>query len=176
MTILELYLIFIYMFIENTSTYLTPSNESGEGQSPEPVRRKRGGQCGNQNARKHGFYAQYNRCLRETKEAHIRKVRSMSEIDREIAATRNKLADILAKTPDNFRVYLLAVASLGRLVEEREKLNSVKLADTLRKMLANLNVPAELEAAGLNVAAAGSAFVSNVESHEGLKAEEKDSY
>jgi hypothetical protein len=164
------------MIFENTSTHQTPPNESGEAPNPEPLRRKRGGQAGNQNARKHGFYAQYHRCLRETKEARIRKVRAMPAIDREIAEARAKLADIVSKTPYNYRVFLLAVASLGRLVSEREKLDRGQLNDKLRRILADLPVSAELEAAGLNVAAAGLTFVSNIESHEGPKAEENDSY
>lgn len=165
------------MIYENTSTHSFPQNQSDEPEVTEaPVRRRRGGQPGNQNARKHGFYAQYHRCLQETKEARIRKVRAMSAIDREIAIARSKVADIVSKTPDSHRVFLLAVASLGRLVSEREKLNREQFADTLRKMIAELNVPAEMETAGLNVAAAGLTFVSNIESHEGPKAEEEESY
>ena len=37
---------------------IDPKQSGGEADSPEPTKRKRGGQPGNRNARKHGFYSQ----------------------------------------------------------------------------------------------------------------------
>jgi hypothetical protein len=70
------------------------------------LKRKRGAQPGNQNARKHGFYS-VNMSLQEINE--FWQALNLESADPEIAALRVKLSSALRSAPDNPRV--LAEAS-----------------------------------------------------------------
>jgi hypothetical protein len=81
--------------------------------SKEEIPRKRGGQIGNQNARKHGFYSRF---LDKTERQNIIDASSMEGIDEEIAILRVKLLSVLAKDPENISLILRAVETLARLL------------------------------------------------------------
>jgi len=65
------------------------------------IRRKRGGQPGNQNARKHGFYAT---SLEPDELAEFLFAVNRLNLDRELAVIRLKLKSVLTNCPDNRRV------------------------------------------------------------------------
>lgn len=77
------------------------------------IKRKRGGQRGNQNARKHGFYS----CvLDDTEQSNIAQAASLEGIDEEITVLRVKLQSVLVKDPDNILLILRAIETLAKLL------------------------------------------------------------
>jgi hypothetical protein len=77
------------------------------------LKRQRGGQIGNQNARKHGFYS---RVLDKKERQNIDLASSMEGIDEEITIIRVKLLSVLIKDPDNISLILRAIETLARLL------------------------------------------------------------
>ena len=65
------------------------------------MKRKRGGQWGNQNARKHGFYSS---ALSSTEICEFWNITNLEGIEPEIAVLRIKLRSVLQHNPDNKRV------------------------------------------------------------------------
>jgi hypothetical protein len=82
------------------------------------IKRNRGGQLGNQNARKHGFYS---RSLTHIQKHDLKKATSVEGVDEEIAIVRVKLKSILAHDADNVRLINIAVSSLVRLLRFKYK-------------------------------------------------------
>ena len=83
-------------------------------------KRKRGGQPGNQNARKHGFYS---RVLTAAQQEDIPAAAAVDGLDYEIAVLRVKVRSILASDPQNHRVLEIALASLAGLLRTRQVLH-----------------------------------------------------
>jgi len=83
---------------------------------PEEVKRKRGAPRGNQNARKHGFYA---RVLDEAERLDFEQAAGVDGIDDEIALLRVKIKSILAHDPENVKLIMQATNALARLVKTR---------------------------------------------------------
>ena len=85
------------------------------------IRRPRGAQPGNQNARKHGFYSR-----RRTSEEleWLPKVAQIDSLDEEIAVLRVKIRSILAKDPENINVLLIALSHLATLVRTQKRISS----------------------------------------------------
>ena len=82
------------------------SNAAGEvSQNVTPnqtqIKRKRGGQKGNRNARKHGFYST---TLSPAETSQLRNITSLEGVDPEIAFIRVKLQSSLQHDPGNRRV------------------------------------------------------------------------
>jgi len=75
------------------------------------TKRKRGGQKGNQNARKHGLYSP---TLTASEINEIRNIVSLEGIDPEIAQVRLKLQSFLRNDPGNPRVLAQAARLLAR--------------------------------------------------------------
>ncbi len=107
------------------------------------IRRPRGAQPGNQNARKHGFYSRFR--TREDLEA-IPKAAEVNGLDEDILVLRVKIRSILAHDPKNTKVLCYAFRRLERLLKTREKLaDSIKKTGTrysaksLRQFLDRLN-------------------------------------
>jgi hypothetical protein len=67
------------------------------------IKRKRGGQKGNRNARKHGFYS---RSLSPSELCDFLNLVNLQSVDREIAVIDVKLKSAFAQTPVNRRVIL----------------------------------------------------------------------
>ncbi|AKG53811.1 hypothetical protein DGWBC_1739 [Dehalogenimonas sp. WBC-2] len=136
-----------------------------------PVKRKRGAQPGNKNARTHGFYSAYARCCRAAKEEKIHRAADIARMDRDIAAARAKLAAVVRHTPDNYRVILLAVGSVARLYSARyHRGEAIKTAvlDALRES----RLPPRLTSAALEAAVVAAnlspapSLDSNIQSHD----------
>jgi hypothetical protein len=78
------------------------------------MKRGRGGQPGNQNARKHGFYS---KTLDEQGKKDYEDAKSVMGLEDEIALIRAKIMGILRNDPNNMRVLNEALATLCRLFE-----------------------------------------------------------
>jgi len=78
--------------------------------------RGRGAPKGNQNARKHGFYA---KVLDEAEQLDLELASGVEGIDDEIALLRVKIKSILEKDPENIRLLAAATNALARLVKTR---------------------------------------------------------
>jgi len=83
---------------------------------PAEVKRKRGAQKGNQNARKHGFYA---KVLDEAEQLDFELASGVEGIDDEIALLRVKIKSILSHDPENMKLVMQATNTLARLVKTR---------------------------------------------------------
>jgi hypothetical protein len=82
-------------------------------------KRKRGGQPGNQNARKHGFYS---RTLTSAQEGELAAATALKGIDREIGIARLKVKGVLTTDPDNTEVLARALSSLTGLLNAKRSL------------------------------------------------------
>ena len=83
-----------------------------------PAVRKRGGQPGNQNARKHGFYA---RTLTPEQTEAQDDAKIMADLEEKTAVMRVKLADLLAYPDTPGYLIIQAVNALCRLVEAQHR-------------------------------------------------------
>ena len=82
-------------------------------------KREKGGQPGNQNARKHGFYS---KVLDEAEQFDFELASGVNGIDDEIALLRVKIKSILGDDPKNLRLLLEATNALERLVRTRYRI------------------------------------------------------
>ena len=80
------------------------------------VERERGGQRGNQNARKHGFYS---RVLDEAEQLDFELAAGVDGIDDEIALLRVKIKSLLGHDPEDVRLIMQATNTLATLVKTR---------------------------------------------------------
>jgi len=80
------------------------------------VERKRGAPKGNQNARKHGFYA---KVLDEAEQLDFELATGVEGIDDEIALLRVKIKSILENDPENIRLIMQATNALAKLVKTK---------------------------------------------------------
>jgi uncharacterized protein YjcR len=83
-------------------------------------KRRPGGQPGNQNARKHGFYS---KVLTQEQQADLPATMAVRKLDEEIAVARMKLKSILANDPQNYELQFRALSMLTRLVNMKHSLN-----------------------------------------------------
>ena len=83
---------------------------------PAERERKRGAPRGNQNARRHGFYA---RVLDEAEQLDFELASGVGGIDDEIALLRVKIKSILANDPENIKLIMQATNTLARLIRTR---------------------------------------------------------
>jgi len=79
-------------------------------------KREKGGQPGNQNARKHGFYS---KVLDEAEQLDFELATGVEGIDDEIALLRVKIKSILENDPENIRLIMQATNTLAGLVKTR---------------------------------------------------------
>jgi len=87
---------------------------------PTEARKRRGAPKGNQNARKHGFYATI---LDEAEQFDFELAAGVSGIDDEIALLRVKIKSILEKDPENISLIMQATNTLAGLVKTRYKIS-----------------------------------------------------
>lgn len=80
------------------------------------LKRKKGGQPANQNARKHGFYS---KLLDEAEQLDFELAAGVEGIDDEIALLRVKIKSILENDPENIRLIMDATNTLARLIRTR---------------------------------------------------------
>ena len=89
-------------------------------QNRHQLKRKRGGQKGNQNARKHGFYSGI---LRLTEIGEFWNITTLERVDPEIAVLRLKLKSLLRYDPDNRRVFREASRLLAKWLGAKYQLD-----------------------------------------------------
>lgn len=77
-------------------------------------KRKMGGQPGNQNARKHGFYS---KVLDEAEQLDLELATGVEGIDNEIALLRVKIKSLLEHDPENIKLMMQATSTLAGLVK-----------------------------------------------------------
>ena len=81
---------------------------------PTKADRKRGAPKGNQNARKHGFYA---KVLDEAEQFDFELATGVEGIDDEIALLRVKIKSLLEHDPENMKLIMQATTTLAGLVK-----------------------------------------------------------
>ena len=106
-------------------------------------KRKRGGQEGNQNARKHGYYS---KVLDEKELADYERAINLEGFDEEIALMRVKLISLIERDPENVRLISQAINSLVKLViakyaESKDKDKERQDKDALRTVLESVALP-----------------------------------
>ena len=89
-------------------------------QNRHQLKRKRGGQKGNQNARKHGFYSG---TLSLTEICEFWNITTLERVDPEIALLRLKLKSLLRHDPDNRRVLREASRLLAKWLRTKYRLD-----------------------------------------------------
>jgi len=97
-------------------------------------KRHRGGQPGNQNARKHGFYSTV---ITARDKADLKQAIDVAGIDEEIALFRVKLKAIYEKDPDNIELIMHVTITLARLLRTRRYIGAANDAN-LRQALGNV--------------------------------------
>ncbi len=83
------------------------------------IKRCRGGQPGNQNARKHGYYSSV---LTREDRAKLKEASDIVGLDDEIALLRARLKSVIEHDPDNIRLISQAASTLARLMRTNHKL------------------------------------------------------
>ena len=87
---------------------------------PTNAKGKRGAPKGNQNARKHGFYA---KVLDEAEKLDFKQATEVEGIDDEIALLRVKIKSLIAHDPDNISLIMQATNTLCRLLRTKYNLS-----------------------------------------------------
>ena len=101
----------------------------------------RGGQPGNQNARKHGFYS---KVLDEAEQLDLELATGVEGIDDEIALLRVKIKSILENDPENIRLIMEATNTLARLVKTRYNITKEQkkgLKEAIGNVLKDIALP-----------------------------------
>jgi hypothetical protein len=107
----------------------------------ERVRRKRGAPKGNQNARKHGFYA---KVLDEAEQLDFELAAGVEGFDDEIALLRVKIKSLLANDPENIKLLMAATNTLVRLVKTKYKISREQkqgLKEAIENVLKDIAIP-----------------------------------
>jgi len=108
---------------------------------PARADRKRGAPKGNQNARKHGFYA---RVLDEAEQLDFELASGVEGIDDEIALLRVKIKSILENDPENIKLIMQATNALERLIRTRYKITNEQrkgLTEAIGNVLRDIALP-----------------------------------
>ena len=82
--------------------------------------RSPGGQPGNQNARKHGFYSNV---LTLEQQILLAPAKKLGGLDEELALARAKLNSIMVNAPRNYNVLVDAIALVARLTGMKKRLS-----------------------------------------------------
>jgi len=98
---------------------------------------KRGGQFGNQNARKHGFYSP---AFKAQDRSDLQDAAQVAGLNEEIALLRAQLKSVIEREPENARLVAHIASTLARLMRTNEKLKVVK---SQQFDIARLNVLAQ---------------------------------
>jgi hypothetical protein len=103
--------------------------------------RKRGGQKGNQNALKHGFYS---KVLDEAEKLDFETASDVNGIDDEIALLRVKIKSVLEKDPENVKLIMQATNTLAGLVKTRYNITKEQrkgLRDAITNVIKDIAIP-----------------------------------
>ena len=107
--------------------------------------RRRGGQPGNQNARKHGFYS---RVLSKAEQLEVAEAEGIEGLDGEIAVLRVKLRELLEKHPDRIDLQMQAAGTLARLIHTRYQITPEEkknLKEAITTVLKEVAIPLGLK-------------------------------
>jgi hypothetical protein len=96
------------------------------------INRPRGGQPGNQNARKHGYYSNV---LNGLDRVDLKEASSIIGLDDEIALVRSRLKSVVKNSPDNVHLISHLASTLAKLMRTNEKLRSFEIDDLEKKRL-----------------------------------------
>jgi len=108
---------------------------------PAEAKRRRGGQQGNQNARKHGFYS---RVLDEAERLDFELASGVEGIDDEIALLRVKIKSLLENDPENIKLIMQATNTLAGLVKTRYNISKEQrkgLKEAIGNVLKDIAIP-----------------------------------
>ena len=99
------------------------------------VKRKKGGQKGNQNAKKHGFYSQ---CLNPKELENLSAAAKVDGLDQEIAILRETMLSILAQEPRDDKLMVEAIGTMERLFRTNQYIESRRrLFSTIERQTIN---------------------------------------
>ena len=104
-------------------------------------KRKIGGQPGNQNARKHGFYS---KVLDEAEQLDLERATGVEGIDDEIALLRVKIKSLLEHDPENIKLIMQATSALAGLVKTSYKMTKEQrkgLKEAIGNVLRDVALP-----------------------------------
>ncbi len=104
-------------------------------------KRKGGAPRGNQNARKHGFYA---RVLSEAERQDFEQATAVEGIDDEIALLRVRIKSVVANDPDNIKLIMQATGILARLLRTKHnigKKDKQGLKEAIGNVLKDIALP-----------------------------------
>ena len=93
-------------------------------------RRHRGGQIGNHNRLKHGFYSKAAATVNP--EDTLQPVEYLDELDRAIAITRMTFRSLLQNDPENHKLISYSLSLLERLISTKHRISG-KNNDPLRE-------------------------------------------
>ena len=105
------------------------------------TKRREGGQKGNQNARRHGFYS---KVLDEAEQLDFELASGVEGIDDEIALLRVKIKSILEKDPENISLIMQATRALERMVKTRFNITKEQrkgLKEAISNVVRDIAVP-----------------------------------
>ncbi len=105
------------------------------------IKRKSGGQPGNQNARKHGFYS---KVLTQDEKRELKHATVVDGLDQEIAILRIKFRSLLAEDGQNLRLINQTAKTLARLYNIKfsfSKNDSSKLKEAVTSVLEEFIIP-----------------------------------
>ena len=106
---------------------------------------KRAAPKGNQNARKHGFYA---KILSEAESLELEEAAGIEGLDGEIAILRVKLRQLLEKHPERIDLHMQAANILARLIRTRYNITAEEkktLKDAIATVLKEVALPLGLK-------------------------------
>ena len=98
------------------------------------VKRHRGGQLGNQNARKHGYYS---KILTPEQQQILPDAAAVRSLDHEIPVLRVKIASIMKNDPYNYPLLIRALSLLTRMLNSRQDLTGSSSQDLERIISTN---------------------------------------
>ena len=107
----------------------------------ETSKRKGGAPKENQNARKHGCYS---KVLSEAERLDFRLLSEVDGVDEEITLLRVKLKRLLEQSPENLKLIMRLVNSLGRLVRMKHMIRQDKresIEEGVRAVLRGTGLP-----------------------------------
>ena len=105
------------------------------------LKRSRGGQPGNQNARTHGFYS---KALDEAESLQLEDAAAIEGLDAEIAIIRIRLRRLLGDCPDRLDLQLDAANTITRMVKTKYQISQGQrkgLKDAISKVLEEIAAP-----------------------------------
>ena len=111
------------------------------GETADEIKRKPGGQKGNQNARIHGFYS---KVLDAEQQSDLEVARDFQGLDDEIALLRVKIKSVVENDPENIQLIMRGIAILAKLVMSKNNLSKEDkqtISEGVGNVLKNIALP-----------------------------------